>query len=250
AANTMETKRPSRAISAGLRKMPVPTMVPTTMAADAHGPRPRTSSRRFSLIRLRADSWATSVDHRAAHKSQEAARGSGKTRLTSAPTAKVTQEPTKTYQLYATGVARYTVRTAARPANIPASEPLEFARESRVPSKNRPNKLPKGREAMAKPVSNNECCHRTRPKKINTTPQTRVMRREIFRNFAGSVGRPRNAFRSMTLEAAREFSEPEALDMATARIDARSRPANPVGISRTRKRGKMRSVRSPAASRG
>src|SRR5271167_2145146 len=49
----METERPSRAISAGLRKMPVPIMVPTTMAAEAHGPRPRTSSNRFSLIALR-----------------------------------------------------------------------------------------------------------------------------------------------------------------------------------------------------
>src|SRR5437667_22590 len=49
AAKTMETLRPSRAISAGLRKMPVPIMVPTTIAADAHAPRPRTSSRRFSV---------------------------------------------------------------------------------------------------------------------------------------------------------------------------------------------------------
>src|SRR5438105_14786769 len=47
AAKTMETLRPSRAISAGLRKMPVPIMVPTTMAPEAHAPRPRTSSRRF-----------------------------------------------------------------------------------------------------------------------------------------------------------------------------------------------------------
>src|SRR5882724_10677263 len=49
AAKTTETLRPSRAISAGLRKMPVPIMVPTTMAADAHAPRPRTSSSRFSV---------------------------------------------------------------------------------------------------------------------------------------------------------------------------------------------------------
>ena len=35
--------------------------------------------------------------------------------------------------------------------------------------------------------------------------------------------------------------------MATARIDARRRPTKPVGISRTRKRGKTRSVRSPGA---
>src|SRR5215471_389152 len=50
AAKTIETKRPSRAISAGFRKIPVPTMVPTTMAVEAQGPRPRTSSRRFSVM--------------------------------------------------------------------------------------------------------------------------------------------------------------------------------------------------------
>src|SRR5271168_1502689 len=53
AAKTTETVRPSRAISAGLRKMPVPIMVPTTMAPEAQAPRPRTSSRRFSVISLR-----------------------------------------------------------------------------------------------------------------------------------------------------------------------------------------------------
>src|SRR2546423_983811 len=47
AANTTETKWPSRAISAGLRKIPVPIMVPTTMAPEAHAPRPRTRSSRF-----------------------------------------------------------------------------------------------------------------------------------------------------------------------------------------------------------
>jgi len=50
AVKTTETKRPSRAISAGLRKIPVPIMVPTTIAAEAQGPRPRTSSRRFSAM--------------------------------------------------------------------------------------------------------------------------------------------------------------------------------------------------------
>src|SRR5882724_8292713 len=49
AANTTETNRPSRAISAGFRKMPVPIMVPTTIAAEAHGPSPRTSSSRLPL---------------------------------------------------------------------------------------------------------------------------------------------------------------------------------------------------------
>src|SRR5260370_6603080 len=49
AAKTMETLRPSRAISAGFRNIPVPIMVPTTIPADAHAPSPRTSSSRFSV---------------------------------------------------------------------------------------------------------------------------------------------------------------------------------------------------------
>src|ERR1700746_3727575 len=47
AANTTDTNRPSRAISAGFRKIPVPIIVPTTIAAEAHGPSPRTNSRRL-----------------------------------------------------------------------------------------------------------------------------------------------------------------------------------------------------------
>src|SRR6202140_2387298 len=53
AAKTTETVGPSRAISAGFRKMPVPIMVPMTMAAEAHAPSPRTSSRRFSVMDIR-----------------------------------------------------------------------------------------------------------------------------------------------------------------------------------------------------
>src|SRR5439155_8173537 len=54
AAKTTETARPSRAISAGLRKMPVPIIVPTTIAPEAHAPSPRTNSSRFSLISVYA----------------------------------------------------------------------------------------------------------------------------------------------------------------------------------------------------
>ena len=52
------------------------------------------------------------------------------------------------------------------------------------------------------------------------------------------------------LDAASEFSEPLALDIATAMIDASSNPASPTGISRTRYSGKIRSTRSPGASSG
>src|ERR1700742_3725666 len=44
AANTTETNRPSRPISAGFRKIAVPIIVPTTIAADPHAPSPRTRS--------------------------------------------------------------------------------------------------------------------------------------------------------------------------------------------------------------
>ena len=76
------------------------------------------------------------------------------------------------------------------------------------------------------------------------------MPRESRRKRAGSVARPRIRPKSSTLDAASEFSEPLALDIATATIDARSKPVSPVGISRTRKSGRMRSVRSPGARSG
>ena len=37
----------------------------------------------------------------------------------------------------------------------------------------------------------------------------------------------------MMLEEAREFNEPLAFDIATAKMEARTRPANPLGISWT-----------------
>src|ERR1700759_521532 len=46
AAYTTLTEPPTDAISLGLRKMPVPIIVPTTIAPAAHGPSARTRSRR------------------------------------------------------------------------------------------------------------------------------------------------------------------------------------------------------------
>ena len=76
------------------------------------------------------------------------------------------------------------------------------------------------------------------------------MPRDRRKNWLASVLRLRNRAKSSTLDAASEFSEPLALDMATATIDASRRPASPTGISRTRKSGRMRSVFSPVASSG
>ena len=99
------------------------------------------------------------------------------------------------------------------------------------------------------PVSSNGP-HFTSPNAMSTRPQTSVMPRDKRKNWRASVLCPRSFAKSSTLEAANELSEPLALDMATATIDARSRPASPTGISRTRKSGRMRSVLSPGASRG
>src|SRR5208337_1893735 len=249
AANTIETERPSRAISAGFRKMPVPIIVPTTIAAEAHGPSPRTNSRRFSLIFLRPNSQPPSLARLSPANRHPAARRSEITRLTTAPTANVMHAPISTYHVNAIFVNRNTSSTVTSPANIPASDPLEFARASKVPSKNNPSELPNGREATVNPASSTGP-HFTNPRTINTAPHTSVILRENFKKLPGSAECPRSAAKSMTLEAASEFSEPLALDIATARIDASSSPASPVGISRIRNNGKMRSVRSPAASSG
>src|SRR5260370_38947693 len=128
---------------------------------------------------------------------------------------------------------------AASPQNIPVSAPVEFARRSIVPSKNNPSKLPKGKDATVKPVSSNEP-QGTNPKAINTTPHTSVIRRDSCKNFAGSCRCPAAAEKSNMLDAAREFSEPLAFDMATAMIEASSNPAKPGGISRTRNQGRLR----------
>src|SRR6202046_2503592 len=48
AAYTPLADRPTDAISLGFRNIPVPTIVPSTMADAAHAPSPRTRSRRFA----------------------------------------------------------------------------------------------------------------------------------------------------------------------------------------------------------
>jgi hypothetical protein len=124
--------------------------------------------------------------------------------------------------------------------------PVAFARRSIVPSKNIPNKLPKGNDATVNPVSSNDP-HGRNPNAINTAPQTSVILRESCKNFAGSLRCPAASGKSRMLEAASEFSEPLAFDIATAMIDANISPARPTGISRAKKIGRIFSspVRSP-----
>ena len=68
---------------------------------------------------------------------------------------------------------------------------------------------------------------------MSTSPQKSVMLRERRRKLRSSVDTPslgpRNAEKSSTLLAAREFSEPLALDMATAMMEASSNPAKAGG---------------------
>src|SRR5271166_3134440 len=180
---------------------------------------------------------------------QEIAARSGNTRLAIAPAANVTHDPINTYQVNATVVNRAISNTAASPKIIPVRDPFEFDRESNVPRKNNPSRLPNVNEAMVSPASSTGPQF-TNPRKISTMPHTSVIRRDNFMNFSGSRVCPRNAAKSITLLAAREFSEPLAFDMATARMAASSNPASPVGISRTRNSGRIRSVDSPAASKG
>src|SRR6202158_5414590 len=132
---------------------------------------------------------------------------------------------------------------------MPMRAPSAFALRSSVPRRKSPSKLPKGSETTVKPVSSSGP-HFFKPKAIKTKPQARVMRRDSFKKLLESGDFPHSREKSRTLEAAREFSEPLALDIATAMMEASNRPASPGGISRTRNSGRMRSVRSPGASQG
>src|SRR2546429_6651374 len=59
----------------------------------------------------------------------------------------VTHAPIRKYHVYATFVNCNMLKTAASPANIPTSAPRAFTPRSKVPSRNKPSKLPKGSEA-------------------------------------------------------------------------------------------------------
>src|SRR5215467_2197710 len=171
-------------------------------------------------------------------------------RLTADPIRSVTHEPIQTHHVYATQLNFHTATIADNPQNIPVRAPAVFARLSKVPSKNNPSRQPKGKEATVKPSSRTLSQRmNTNPSAISTAPHASVIQRERESSVFASC-RPAATEKSRMLEAAREFKEPLALDMATATIEASIRPARPSGISRARKRGSTRSVRSPAASSG
>src|SRR3984957_20961546 len=153
-------------------------------------------------------------------------------RLTSEPTKKVIAEPIKKYHVYAIPVRRQTQIMVISPANIPARAPLAFERRLSVPRRKSPSRLPNGNAATVSPVSSTGP-QVISPKPISTSPQNNVMRRDSRRkpsSFAGLRLPERSAAKSRTLLAAREFSEPLALDMGTAMMDASNNPARPVGI--------------------
>src|SRR5712671_4581727 len=160
-------------------------------------------------------------------------------RLIIDPIAKVTLAPIMKYHVKATLVNWKTHRIVASPANMPMRAPRAFALRSRVPNRKSPSKLPEGNEITVKPASRSGP-HFIRPKAIKTNPQVRVMRRDNFKKLLESSDFPHSREKSRTLEAAREFSEPLALDMATAMMEASSRPASPGGISRARNSGRTR----------
>src|SRR5260370_5478440 len=105
--------------------------------------------------------------------------------------------------------------------NIPVKSAVEVARGSRNASRQSASKLPKVTEAMVNPASSMGP-HSSVPSTTRTTPQNNVIQRENRRKRLGlpppGIDGPRNSRKSTTLEAARELSEPPALDMATAKI--------------------------------
>src|ERR1700722_4756193 len=139
-------------------------------------------------------------------------------RLTSEPTKKVIAEPIKKYHVYAILVRRHTQITVISPANIPTSAPLAFERRLSVPRRKSPSRLPNGNAATVSPASSTGP-QVISPKPISTSPQNNVMRRDNRRkptSFLDSCLPERSAEKSRTLLAASEFSEPLALDIATA----------------------------------
>src|SRR6202022_3222890 len=143
-------------------------------------------------------------------------------RLTREPAKKSVVEPINTYHVNAIFVRRHTQRMVMSPANIPASASLAFERRLSVPRRKSPSKLPKGSDATVSPASSTGP-QVTRPKHMSTTPHNSVMRRDSRRKLASFAGRrlpKRSAEKSRTLLAAREFSEPLALDIATAMMEA------------------------------
>src|SRR5579872_6476938 len=89
-----------------------------------------------------------------------------------------------------------------------------------------------------------------RPRAPRRSPQIKVAQRERWRRPAWDEAElesgmeaagPRNLLKSTMLEEARELSEPLALDMATARMAASTKPERPTGMYWTMNSGKMRS---------
>src|SRR6266851_7573471 len=112
---------------------------------------------------------------------------------------------------------------ALSPTNMPVKTPAGVARGSRNASRKSPSKLPKVIEAIVNPASSMGP-HSSVPSTTRRTPQNNVIQRERRRKRSGwpppGIDGPRNSRKSTTLDAARELSEPLALDMATAKINS------------------------------
>ena len=135
------------------------------------------------------------------------------------------------------------VESRPAPQNIPVRTPGAVAGGNRKHSKKSPSKLPSVIAAMVSPASSIGP-HPSVPSAASTIPQSSVIQRDRRRKRAGSWSSaepPRRLWKSITLEAASEFSEPLALDIATAKIAAISRPRTPGGMAVTMKSGKTES---------
>ena len=122
-----------------------------------------------------------------------------------------------------------------------------------VPSRKRPSKLPKGSDATVRPASRSGP-HVTKPKAMRTSPQKRVMRRErrMSERHLPDLWSAAAAQRGKIEDAAGGQGIQRAAGVGHGDGDDRSeqQAGEPVGISRSRKSGRMRSASLAGASSG
>ncbi len=134
---------------------------------------------------------------------------------------------------------------AASPTNMPISTPEAVARRTKKRQQKEPQQAAESDRRNGQscfkhgsPLERAEHDEQDSPSQCHPPGKTQ----ESF-GVAPSqmIGAPRNCRKSTTLDAARELSEPLALDMATAKMAAMTIPRTPEGIAVTMKSGKTQS---------
>ena len=103
-----------------------------------------------------------------------------KTRLAMSPTANTVNEPTRANHGQASGVPNLAKVTAETPATTPTSAADCPTRRVRIPSRNRPSRMPETKEAIARALFTTLSSSRRAPKAtaVRTQPQSTVISRE------------------------------------------------------------------------